>query len=129
MPSGGSICKIGIAVSRKFKAADGSLKEEVTFIDVDAFGRHAEVISKYFSKGKPIFIEGRLKLDQWETQSGEKRNKMTVVLENFQFVGGKEDAAEFNEFSDAASQPVRVMQPAARVASNSEDSFDDDVPF
>ena len=63
-PNGNNICKFSIAVSRKFKAADGSLKEEVAFIDIDAFGRQAELVSKYFSKGKPIFMEGRLKLDQ-----------------------------------------------------------------
>ena len=130
-PNGNNICKFSIAVSRKFKAADGSMKDEVTFIDIDAFGKQAEVVSKYFSKGKPIFIEGRLKLDQWETQAGEKRSKLSIVLENFQFVGGKEDASEFNETSnyDSVSPSARAMQPAGRGASISDDSFDDDVPF
>ncbi len=131
-PNGNNICKLGIALSRKFKLADGSIKDEVTFIDVDAFGRQAEVISKYFSKGKPIFIEGRLKLDQWDDRAtGEKRSKLSVVLETFQFVGSKEDASEFNEPSayDSASPPARAMQAVAKGNAVSDDTFDDDVPF
>lgn len=128
-PNGNNICKLSIAVSRKYKLADGSMKEEVTFIDVDAFGRQAEVITKFFSKGKPIFIEGRLKLDQWETQAGEKRSKLSVVLENFQFIGGKEDASEFSEPSNYESSSPPARMAMAKGVSVSEDSFDDDVPF
>lgn len=130
-PNGNNICKLGIALSRKFKLQDGSFKDEVTFLDVDAFGRQAEVLAKHFFKGKLIFIEGRLKFDQWDTQGGEKRSKVSVVLENFQFVGSKDDASEFNESSgyESASPPVRAMQAAAKGNSVSLDSFDDDVPF
>jgi single-strand DNA-binding protein len=98
---GVSICKFTVAVSRQAKAADGSTKEETVFIDVDSFGKQADTIGKYFTKGRQILVEGRLRLDQWETQSGEKRSKLCVVLEGFQFIGprsgdeaGQQDVGE-----------------------------------
>lgn len=123
--SGLNICKISIAVSRKFKSADGETKEETTFVDVDSFGKQAEVIAKFFSKGKPIFIEGRLKFEQWETNNGEKRSKMGVVLENFQFIGEKSDSS-FS--SNSTSSPAsRTLEPAR--VSDSHLDMDEDVPF
>ncbi|MDR1433376.1 MAG: single-stranded DNA-binding protein [Puniceicoccales bacterium] len=88
---GASICKFTVATSRQSKLPDGTIKEETAFVDVDAFGKQAEIIGKYFTKGRPILVEGRLRLDQWETQSGEKRSKLGVVLENFQFVDSRSD--------------------------------------
>lgn len=87
-PQNLAIAKMGLAVNRKFKTQSGELREEVTFIDCDAFGRTAEVMAQYFSKGSPVFIEGRLKLDQWQDQQGNKRSKLFVVVDSFQFVGG-----------------------------------------
>jgi len=86
---GQPVAEIGIAVNRKFKLKDGTEKEEVTFVDCECWGPRAEVIGRYFSKGKPIFIEGRLKLDSWEDKDGQKRSKMRVVIEDFQFVEGR----------------------------------------
>ena len=83
-----AVADIAIAVNRKFKTKDGQEREEVTFVDCECWGPRAEVIAKYFSKGKPIFIEGRLKLDSWEDKDGQKRSKMRVMIEDFQFVGG-----------------------------------------
>ena len=86
-PKGTAITKIGLAINRSWKNEAGETKEEVTFVDVDAFGRTAEVIAQYLKKGRPILIEGRLRLDQWDDkQSGQKRSKLGVVLENFQFL-------------------------------------------
>lgn len=92
-PSGAVIARFGMAVSRTYQTKDGERKEEVTFVDVTAFGRQAEVIQKYFTKGKPIFFEGRLKFDQWETNAGQKRSKLSVVLEQFQFIGGNREGS------------------------------------
>lgn len=75
------LAEFGLAVNRKFKE-----KEEVTFVDCTAWGKQAETITKYVTKGKPLFIEGRLKLDTWE-KDGQKRSKLSVVVENFQFLG------------------------------------------
>jgi len=86
---GQAVAEIGIAVNRKFKLKDGTEKEEVTFVDCECWGPRADVIARYFTKGKPIFIEGRLKLDSWEDKDGQKRSKMRVVIEDFQFVEGR----------------------------------------
>src|SRR6476619_6339979 len=91
LPSQTAVTEFGLACNRKFKTQAGEDKEEVTFVDCTAFGRTGEVINQYFTKGKPIFIEGRLKYDSWEDkQGGGKRSKITVVIENFQFVGGRD---------------------------------------
>jgi len=81
-----AIAKMGLAVNRKFKTQSGEQREEVTYVDCDAFGRTAEVMAQYLRKGRPVFIEGRLKLDQWQDQQGNNRSKLFVVVESFQFV-------------------------------------------
>ncbi|HWE97825.1 MAG TPA: single-stranded DNA-binding protein [Tepidisphaeraceae bacterium] len=91
LPSQTAVAEFGLACNRKFKTAQGEEREEVTFVDVAAFGKTGELINQYFTKGKPIFIEGRLKYDQWEDkQGGGKRSKLTVVVDNFQFIGGRD---------------------------------------
>jgi single-strand DNA-binding protein len=90
LPTQTAVAEFGIAMNRKFKTASGEDREEVTFVDCAAFGRTGEVINQSFQKGKPIFIEGRIKYDSWEDkQGGGKRSKISVVVENFQFVGDK----------------------------------------
>ncbi len=82
LPSQMAVVEFSIACNRKFRTATGEDREEVTFVEMSAFGKTGEVINQYFTKGKPIFIEGRLKLDQWEDKNGGgKRSKMTVVVE------------------------------------------------
>ena len=86
--AGTAIASFGIAINRVWKGADGEKKEEVTFVDISMFGKRAEVLGQYFSKGDPIFIEGRLKFEQWEAKDGGKRNALKVVAENFEFIKG-----------------------------------------
>lgn len=86
-----AVANIGIAVNRKWKDNAGKVNEDVLFIDCEAWGRTAEVINEHLRKGDPIFIEGRLKLDQWEDRDGGKRSKIKVVVESFQFIGGRRD--------------------------------------
>ena len=89
-PSDQAVATIGLAVNRTFKTRDGETREETTFVDCEAWGRTAEVMSQYLSKGSPVFIEGRLKLDQWDDrETGKKRSKLKVVIDNFQFVDSK----------------------------------------
>ena len=79
-PKGMAIAKIGLAVNRNWTSESGEKKEEVTFVDVDIFGRTAENVAQYMKKGRPILIEGRLRLDQWDDkQTGQKRSKLGVV--------------------------------------------------
>jgi single-strand DNA-binding protein len=87
-PNGTPLCEFGMAINRSWTSRDGETREETCFVDVTMWGRRGEVISEYFSKGQPIFIEGRLKLDQWETPDG-KRSKLSVVAENFEFIGAQ----------------------------------------
>lgn len=80
----------GLAVNHRYKSATGEVKEEVTFVDCDAWGKTAELIAKFFTKGRPIFLEGRLKLDTWQDKNdGSKRSRLKVVVENFTFVDSK----------------------------------------
>ena len=93
LPSQMAIAEFAIATNRKFRTASGEDREEVTFVDITAFGKQAEVINQYMTKGKPIFIEGRLKFDSWEDKNGGgKRSKLTVVVDNFQFIGSRDGA-------------------------------------
>ncbi len=80
----------GLAVNRKYKTQSGEQREEVNFIDCTAFGRTAEVMAQYLGKGRPVFVEGRLKFDQWEDKNGGgKRSKLGVIVDNFQFIDSK----------------------------------------
>jgi single-strand DNA-binding protein len=88
LPSQMVVAEFGLAVNRRYKTATGEDKEEVAFVDCTAFGRQAETISQYCTKGKPLFVEGRLKYDTWDDkQGGGRRSKLTVVVENFQVLG------------------------------------------
>lgn len=132
---GTAIARIGLAVSRKWRNEAGEMQEETTFVDVDAFGRQAETIGQYLKKGRPIMIEGRLRLDQWEDKNtGQKRSKLGVVLEVFQFLDsgnrGGGDGGQDAPASAPAKSPGRVAQ-AAPPASDDADALpsEDDVPF
>jgi single-strand DNA-binding protein len=94
---GMSYTTIGLAINREWKDQSGEKKKEVAFIDVDFLGKQAEVLGKFLQKGSPLYVEGRLKLDQWE-QDGNKRSKLKVVGESFQFIGGnKQDNKSQND--------------------------------
>ncbi len=89
MPSGLSVGSFSVAVNERYKDREGNWQERATFIDCEIFGARAEAMAKYLSKGSPVFLEGRLRLDQWEDKNGGgKRSKLKVVCENFEFVGG-----------------------------------------
>ena len=80
-----TVCNFALAVNRTWKDADGNAREEVLFMDCAAFGRTADTISQYLTKGRPIHVEGRLKLERWE-QDGQNRSKVRVIVEQFRFV-------------------------------------------
>ena len=88
LPSHTAVIEFGMAMNRTYKKQDGSQGEEVAFVDCQMFGKRAEVINKYVHKGDQLFVEGRLKLDQWE-KDGQKRSKLRVMVENFEFIGGQ----------------------------------------
>jgi single-strand DNA-binding protein len=133
--SGGTaIAKLGMAINRTWTNKEGQKQEETTFVDVDAFGRQAEVIGQYLKKGRPVMIEGRLKLDQWDDkQTGQKRSKLGVTLEGFQFLdsrgegggggGGGQGYQSDTPAAGASSASASAPAPAANIPE------DDDVPF
>ncbi len=131
-PKGTAIAKIGLAVNHKWRSEAGELKEEVTFIDVEVWGKTAENVSQYMRKGSPILIEGRLKLDSWEDkQSGQKRSKLFVVGETVQFLGSPGGRSGEASGDAPQSRPAPSAKPAAPAAESPEGDgpSDDDVPF
>ena len=137
-PKGTAIANFGIAVNRTYTPEGGERREEVTFIDLEAFGRTAEVIGEYFKKGRPIFIEGRLKLDQWDDKTtGKKMSKLRVVVDSFEFLGSREGGGGEGGGSAPSGEP-RSSAPQQRRAPSSPprppadpdlDVQADDVPF
>ena len=112
-----AVADFGLAINRRFKGPDGQLKEEVTFIDVEAWGRTAELVGQYLIKGSSCFVEGRLRLDAWDDKkTGEKRTKIKVVAEAVQFTGSKPSS---NTAADADGDPVADDQapPSPRPSS------------
>ena len=89
-PSNQPVANLGLAINRQYQTREGEKREETTFVDCEAWGRTAEVMNQYLQKGRPVYIEGRLKLDTWQDQqSGQNRSKMRVVVETFQFIDSR----------------------------------------
>ncbi len=110
-PSNQPVANLGIATNRRYRTREGEDREETTFVDCEAWGRTAEVMSQYLSKGRPVFIEGRLKLETWQDKDGQKRSRMRVVIENFQFIdsrGGGGGGSPRPEPSQSESAPSPV---------------------
>ena len=131
-PKGTAIAKIGLAVNRVWTSESGEKKEEVTFVDVDVFGRTAENVGQYMRKGSPILIEGRLRLDQWDDKAtGQKRQKLGVVAETVQFLGSPRGAEGGpSEPSQPRSRPASApTAPAAEPVHGDGPPESDDVPF
>jgi single-strand DNA-binding protein len=129
-PTGLAVTDIGLAVNDRRKGQNGEWLDEVTFVDITLWGRTAEVVSEYCSKGKPLLVEGRLKLDSWETE-GQKKSKLKVIGEKVQLLGSKESSG--GDGGSAYRQPV-APQRSQQPVSSGYDSYDqtppeDDVPF
>ena len=122
-PKGTPVCQLGMAVNRTYKDPSGEQHEETTFVDIEAWGWQAETISKYVSKGRPLFVEGRLKLDTWENKEGEKRSRMKVVMENFQFISQRGEGEGYSGDS------VPEARPSSSAPSQKSEDIEEDVPF
>ena len=86
-PQGAAVCEFSIAMNRTFNSKTGEKKEEVTFIEIVAWARTAEICAEYLKKGRPVFVEGRLQQDRWEQPDGQKRSRIRVTAERVQFLG------------------------------------------
>ncbi|HEB54550.1 MAG TPA: single-stranded DNA-binding protein [bacterium] len=90
---GMAIAKFGMAVNRRTTSQSGEQRESTCFVDLTAFGKTAELLNQYVRKGSPLFVDGRLEYSTWESQDGGKRSKLEVIVENFQFLGGRESGS------------------------------------
>ncbi len=108
IPSGTAVCNVGLAVNRRYKSHEsGEWKDEVSFIDLTIWGKRGEAFAKYHTKGKPAFVEGYLRMETWDDkQTGARRSKLTVTVENWEFVGsGDRDRAPI-ECDTVAGRPI-----------------------
>ncbi len=150
-PTQTAICEFGLAVGRKFKTASGEQREETAFIDCTCWGKGGEIFNQYMAKGKQVYIEGRLKYDTWEDKNGGgKRSKLSVVVDDFQFLGspgdnqrgGGQPAGDGDYESQSAPQsrapnrgpqqqrPQQQAPAQAPYDDNQGPQFqDDDIPF
>ena len=130
--SGTAVTEIGLAVNDRRKNAQGEWQDETTFVDVTLWGRTAEVASQYLSKGSPVLIEGRLRLDTWETD-GQKRSKLRVVGERMQMLGSRSGRTEPAPPPSAAPAASPAPEPAAAPGGSPPPgpgpAPDDDIPF
>ncbi len=123
-PSGAAVADLGMAVNRKFKGQDGSWKDDVCYVNLTAWGKTAENAAEYLSKGRSVFVEGRLKFDQWDDkQSGQKRSKLSVVVESLQFLGSRGDGVKGGQGGRSGAPPSgdSSFEPAP--------GADNDIPF
>jgi single-strand DNA-binding protein len=149
-PKGTAVGDLGLAVNDSYKAQDGTIKETVTFINVEVWGRQAETCKQYLSKGRPVFIEGQLRLDSWETPQGEKKNQLRVRADRVQFLnsgqgggggqGGSSSGAGGSRSTysggggapgEQSARPARPANPPAPSGGDDAPPLpdDDDIPF
>ena len=142
--NGSAIAKTGLAVNRKWNdKITGDKKEEVMFIDIVIYGKSAETANQYVTKGKRILVEGRLVLEQWNDQAGQKRSKHSIYVENFQMLGNDRSDAPAQEDDYGYEQPPQApsyqerspQAPAAKAAPQAPKPLpdiqinDDEIPF
>ncbi|MHC4933349.1 MAG: single-stranded DNA-binding protein [Planctomycetota bacterium] len=129
LQSGSAIVKFGLAVNRKYRKSNSQeWVEETTFVDVEGWGKQAETFNQYMSKGRPVFVEGRLRLDQWESKEGQRRSKLVIVMENFQFLGSGAGAGREAPARRTDSAPQGQIAEGGKSAGGEDYDFND-IPF
>ena len=143
-PKGSAVADLAIAVNRNYTADNGEKREEVTYVDIVLWAKLAELAGQYLHKGRPVFVEGRLQMDQWEDkQTGQKRTRLRVVGENIQFLDSRREGGGDEGGGGGMSRPAprpaqrpqqgRQQQPAGGGQFSDEPITDglndDDIPF
>ncbi len=145
-PNNNAVAHIGLAVNRRWRDQQGQQQEETTFVDCEAWGRTAETLNQYLKKGRPVYLEGRLRLDQWQDKDGQNRSRLKVVIDTFQFLdsrqggggGGDSGGDEGGGYSQRPPQQSRGPAPrqgapAPRAAAPPPDTHEpvgeEDIPF
>jgi single-strand DNA-binding protein len=126
LSSGNAFCAWGMATNRYYNDNNGERQQEVCFLDCKAFGRQAEIVGQYVTKGNPLFVEGRLSLYQYETENGERRNKLSVIAERVQLIGSRTGEDGTGKPPDETQEPLAEQPPTESEPKNQEM---DDIPF
>ena len=140
LPSNTPVVNLGLAINRRWRNQQGEQQEETTFVDCEAYGRTAEVINQYLRKGRPIFIDGRLRLDQWQDREGNNRSRLKVIVESFEFVDSRsgDDAASARPPGNRQAvepqtsyqqAPQQQPMPAAPGPDTYSQPKEEDIPF
>ena len=136
VPSGTAVTNFGLAMNERYTDRQtGEQRENTCFVDIEAWGRQAEIANEYLSKGRPVFIEGALKFDSWEAEDGSKRNRLSVRAFRIQFIGGRPDGDEMGggyanaQPAAAPTQSAPYQEAPAPQASSAPPATDDDIPF
>lgn len=128
LPSGTAVANFGLAMNETYTDRQtGEKKEEVCFVDVEAWGRQAEIANEYLQKGSSVFIDGSLRFDSWEADDGTKRSRLRVRAFRFQFIGGRQDGdggGAYDQAAPAAASPSPEFSGEAGPSTT-----DDDIPF
>jgi len=127
-PKGTAVADLGLAINMVYRTQDGSDREEVVYVDVVTWGRQAETCGQYLSKGSPVFVEGRLQLDQWEDKDGQKRSRLRVRAERVQFLGRGKASEGKGPATESQSTAQRGPAPAPAPAEE-HGHEEDDIPF
>ncbi|HEX5260951.1 MAG TPA: single-stranded DNA-binding protein [Gaiellales bacterium] len=127
LPSGTSVCKLRLAVNRRYKdQSSGEWTEKPNYFDIKVWGAQGENCANYLSKGRPVAVDGRLEWSEWESQDGSKRSKVEVVADTVQFLGSRGDSGEsgggFKQTAELKAEPVEALAGGGAAA-------DDDIPF
>ena len=139
-PKGNAVGDLAIAINDSYKAQDGTIKETVTYVDIEVWGRQAETCKQYLTKGRAVFVEGQLRLDQWESPQGEKKSRMKVRADRVQFLGGGPGGGgggggrSGGNYSSGADRPAASADSArpskpAPAEDGPPPPDDDDIPF
>ena len=99
LQQGNSVTKFRIASNRSYKTKSGEKKEDSTFVDCEIWGPRGSILMQYAKKGNPLLVEGYLKQENWESKDGEKRSKLIISIENFEFLGGKREESDVSDTS------------------------------
>jgi single-strand DNA-binding protein len=131
LPSGTAVATTAIATNRRYKASDGTQKDETMFIDLTFWGRTAEIANQYLKKGSQVLVEGRLTLEQWTATDGSKRSKHTIAVETLQMLGSRDQSASMPNNAPAYNeeQNVETKQDSTGHTIPEIDINDDEIPF
>ena len=136
VPSGTAVTNFGLAMNERYTDRQtGEQKESPCFVEITAWGRQAEIVNEYLTKGSPVFLEGSLKFDSWEAEDGSKRNRLSVTAFRIQLIGGRRDGDEMGggyanaEPAAAPTQAAPYQNAPAPEASSASSGTDDDIPF